>query len=245
MGMATYRSFSGIRAEWGAVILAAGRGHRMGGPKAWQIWHGRSFLEWILEVLRHTGTPPVAVVVAPDTPPLPGNYPRPIRRLINPRPDFGPAGSLWRAWRRIVDPEDWSAVLVWPVDFPAVPPEVVLRLLEAYRTHRSNGWIWRPHDGTRPGHPILLHRDLGRWLLLPPVHRRGIRYLQRLFADRVVDVAVRTPTIHWNMNTPAHLRQYAPVWQPGGGSLRPGPRSVMMGHHCDLDVCHSIRASGL
>src|SRR6185436_9871447 len=52
----------------GAIVLAAGKGERMGRPKVLVEWEGKSFLEHVLGSLKDTEASPVVVVLDPGSP---------------------------------------------------------------------------------------------------------------------------------------------------------------------------------
>ena len=108
------------------VVLAGGRGSRLGGAKATVPLAGRALLFWALDALR-----PVvgdAVVVAkPDTqlPPLVD-----VDVWREPQEGFHPVHGLLHALRRAGD----RTLVVVPVDMPLVPPGLLAQLLDAVGT---------------------------------------------------------------------------------------------------------------
>ncbi len=105
------------------VVLAGGRGSRLGGAKATVALAGRPLLFWAFDSLR-----PVvgeAVVVAkPGTelPPLTD-----VEVWREPQEGFHPVHGILHALRRAGD----RTIVVVPVDMPLVPPALLARLLDA------------------------------------------------------------------------------------------------------------------
>jgi molybdopterin-guanine dinucleotide biosynthesis protein A len=149
------------------VILAGGRGRRLGGSKATIRLDGRPLLDHPLAAMRAAltgegepgeegGTPLIAVVAKPGTalPPL-----GPVPLWTEPAEPFHPLVGLIRA----LEGAAGRAVLVCPVDLPFITAETLRRL------------AWRPADGAPA---LLAARDgivqplLGRW---EPVALAGLR----------------------------------------------------------------------
>ena len=105
------------------VVLAGGRGSRLGGAKATVSLAGRPLLSWALDCVR-----PVvgdAVVVAkPDTelPPLTD-----VEVWREPQASFHPVHGILHALRRADD----RTIVVVPVDMPLVPAALLARLVDA------------------------------------------------------------------------------------------------------------------
>jgi len=110
-----------------AGVLAAGAGRRLGGiPKALLRRRGLTFLETIASVARRGGASGVAVVLGHHAA-IVGELASQVsdRLAYNPAPDRG-MGSSARELSRVV-PEG-VALLLWPVDTPAITEETVRRL---------------------------------------------------------------------------------------------------------------------
>lgn len=108
-----------------ALLLAAGSGRRMGGPKALLILGGETLLDRMIRIAATAGFGPLVVVVsdwyqeAAD--------PRPDLLVVrNPHAAEGMAGSL-RAGLSVLPPEA-TAVLILTLDQPAVDGDLLRRL---------------------------------------------------------------------------------------------------------------------
>ena len=140
-------------AVW-AAVLAAGAGRRMGGrAKALLPLAGGTFLEAVVAAARGGGVDGVVVVVghhAEQVEPLAREVADRVAR--NPAPDRGMGTSIREAARAV---PDGAALLVWPVDVPAVRPATVAAVLAAAK--RTPGRTVVPvHRGSSGGHPTLL-----------------------------------------------------------------------------------------
>ena len=179
---------------YGVVIVAAGQGRRMGGPKALltvpsgdmtsgeplAVAHARAHLD--------RGARRVVVVVRAEVAAVLARFARPgLELVISSAPDaLGPAGSLRTALHYLeAAPDDW--LLVQPVDAPPVAPEVVAALVARAHAEPRPRAV-RPVFEGRRGHPVLVSRsvmDPLRAAAPPP-----LRDVLASLGDEVVDVPV-------------------------------------------------------
>ena len=134
-----------------AVVLAAGRGRRAGGPKAMLPIAGVTFVEHVAGLLLRPGVAGAIVVLGHDadhiraTIRLPGN----ATLVVNDAYDTGMLGSIL-AGLAVAEGEGADAVLVHPVDHPLVAVETVDRVVGALH---DGATIAVPSHGGRRGHP--------------------------------------------------------------------------------------------
>ncbi|MBI2389227.1 MAG: NTP transferase domain-containing protein [Deltaproteobacteria bacterium] len=133
------------------LVLGAGRGERLGGPKALLIIDDRPLA--VLHAERRPAGADVVIVLRAD-----------VARVLGPiahahvvesaeADDLGPAGSI-RAAVRAGAIEGADMILVTPVDVPPAPPERVAPLLDALSTHDAARW--------ERGHPIAIRGEVLR-----------------------------------------------------------------------------------
>ncbi len=192
-----------------AVVLAAGRGQRLGGngKAGVKLPDGRSMLEACLAAIRSAGIDEVLVVVRPGdqrsiaeacrlgVPAVPSRWPH-----------GGPFGSVRTALLRWGTSPDHTSgappcpLLLHPVDHPWVQPATLLALLRAARGRR----YVVPRLGGRRGHPVALGPDVLAPLasLCPTVTLRDA--LRR--AARSCELPVADPGVLANLNRPEELR---------------------------------------
>lgn len=91
-----------------------------------------------------------------------------------------------------------SAVLVTPVDYPAVPPEVVTELIDAHRRGRARLVV--PEWQGRGGHPVLVSLDF-REELLRLDEARGLRGLFDAHRDEVRRLPVSSSFVARDVDT--------------------------------------------
>lgn len=142
----------------GVVVLAAGGSARMGEPKQFLPFRGRSLLRHAAETAVTVGCGPVVVVLgaAADRlgPELAG---LPVRAVCNPDWEAG-IGSSLRIGIRSVATEEVDAVVVLLADQPLAGPEVIARLVERFRADRP-AVVAAEYAGTL-GVPAVFRRDL-------------------------------------------------------------------------------------
>lgn len=202
----------------GAVILAAGRGSRMGRSKATLPWGDRSLLEaWVARFLA-AGVSEIAVVLGPEmeairtsSPELPG-----LRWVCNQQAaETGPRESLLMGIDALEAP---SPLWFVPVDVPVVSAGVLEQVREAYRERATEGGdhplAALPSYRGSQGHPVLAGPDLVKRLF---EGERGDRIDELLSwaTRRLVVVDVNDLRVVGNMNRPQDYQAFVP---PSGHS---------------------------
>jgi len=109
-----------------ALILAAGSGTRIGGPKALLQIGSESFLARAARVLARPGVDAVAAVV--DRQVLAAHPGAAATLVLNPRPEDGMLSSILRGLDE-AEAAGADAVLLHPVDHPLVEPATVDRVV--------------------------------------------------------------------------------------------------------------------
>jgi molybdenum cofactor cytidylyltransferase len=133
------------------VVLGAGRGSRMGGPKALLRFGELSFLAHVAAALRRPGVSEVVAVVGHEAERViaeSGLAPD-VHVARNPRYDEGMLSSIW-CGLDAAQGLGAAAVLLHPVDHPLVSAATVDRVLHALA---QGARIAVPSHGGRRGHP--------------------------------------------------------------------------------------------
>ena len=107
-----------------ALILAAGSGRRMGGPKARLVLDGETLLQRTARIAQAAGCTPVIAVVGDWDP---GALDPSVRVVRNPEATEGMASSIRRGIAAL--PGSAPAVLLLVIDQPAVEVSLLRRLL--------------------------------------------------------------------------------------------------------------------
>ncbi len=160
------------------IVLAAGAGRRMGGPKALigPLADHRAPLARVCEWVHEAGCHQVIAVIGAES--------ARVRAVMQPE-----------SWLDIVEASDWtqgmgaslrtglaaasltsaSAALVTLVDLPDVRSQIYRRVLSAAGS--ASGTLARASFDGRPGHPVVLGRDWWESVAASAVGDRGAREL--------------------------------------------------------------------
>jgi CTP:molybdopterin cytidylyltransferase MocA len=169
------------------IVLAAGHGKRMGGPKAFVRYHDRTFLEHILDRCAESGSP---VTITVD-----GSFKARLLALLQANPI--PHAQLDLHWVEVDGRLPMVASLqaalmagnfghgfwLWPVDAPFLSADGWRMLGAAVAAHAEQ--ILKPRSGDRTGHPVwfpgwaVARIVSGEW----PTGLRG--FLQTCDPDRI------------------------------------------------------------
>lgn len=199
--------------EVALVVLAAGRGSRLGGvAKALlRLPEGATYLERIAATARQAGCGRgVAVVGAPFGAAVAAAARQLGLEVIeNPQPERGMASSieLGVAWAQAIGAE---AALLWPCDHPSVQAATVQALLTALPAGDDEGDALDavvPEVEGRGGHPALLAASLFSALARCAAEPEGARSVVRRGRVRRLAVADRGCVV--DIDEPADLRGLA------------------------------------
>ena len=204
-----------------ALVLAAGGGARLGGPKALAEAAGRPLIAWVVDACRRALVSEVLVVAGAEAqsveaaiealPAAPEEETAPVRVVVNEDWRSGKTGSLQYGWRAL---EGAPNVLVFPVDHPAVRLVTLDVILGVFGYAAAAPEIIVPVlqvDGERRrGHPIVLSGKLKDAVLaLGPDDPLNLFVRER----EVLEVPVDDEGVLLNVNEPADLDE-------AGGLLR-------------------------
>ena len=167
-----------MRNQIAGVLLAAGEGSRLGGPKALVEVAGTRLVDRGVALLRDGGTAPVVVVTGAVDVPLLG-----VITVHNPDWRSGMGSSLAAGLGAL--PDACAAAVVALVDQPLIGPGVVQRLIAAYLD--GAGIAVASYDG-RPRNPVLLARDEWAGVLALAAGDVGARPYLQAHPDRVTAV---------------------------------------------------------
>lgn len=201
------------------IILAGGRGERMGGPKGLVPIGaaGTPLLVWQLQRHRAAGGREAIVVLGHAAEaylaslselagPATG-----VRVVVNPRPELGPFSSLC-AGLAVVNKElsIEKAVFVLPVDVPAAQASTWAALARAFLTQGAFDAAV-PRQAGRGGHPVLLSKAFAARLLTLDLAHPDARLdvqLHMLPADKLARVDVADPLVLEDLNTPGDVERF-------------------------------------
>lgn len=186
-----------------ALLPAAGRSERMGVPKLLLPLAGRTVLECCIAAFWQAGIERILVVAPPEPPAIADTARRAgasVLHLAEPTSDMQAtvqAGLRWMAAHWQPGPDD--AWLLSPADHPVLDSEVVRLLCREYGSTRAS--ILVPTFQGRRGHPVLL-----AWrhaaAVLELASGTGIHRYIRAQTSEVREIAVASPAIHTDLDTP-------------------------------------------
>jgi CTP:molybdopterin cytidylyltransferase MocA len=189
-----------------AIILAAGRSSRMGRPKA-LLPHAdgvTTFVAYAIRTARAAGVSTIVVVGRPGDDSLRVEAMREAALfVVNPDPDRGPLSSLVSGLDDAED-HDATAIMVMPVDVPAVSAEALKRLIDAAAA--SPLPIARASTNGAHGHPVIFKRAVFNELRAAD-QSLGAREVVRRDPSRVLDVEVGDTGVTLDVNTPEDYRR--------------------------------------
>lgn len=202
-----------------SIVLAAGDGKRLGGPKALLAWPSPSGKDRPLSIAHAEDrlaaeSAEVLIVTRKTMIPALLGYVRPGIHLLSSdaAADLGPAGSLAFAVSRL--PEG-DLILVTPVDTQPARAETV-RAMVTRLVAEPELLAARPSYHGRGGHPVVLRRAaLDAYKTAAPPLREHLASL----GESVAVVEVSDPTIVLDLNTPADVMgvlRALPRFLPGG-----------------------------
>jgi molybdenum cofactor cytidylyltransferase len=205
-----------------ALVLAAGAGQRMGGPKALLPWgdtvlalaHARALLGAGVRAVHLVARPEVCEQLASR------GVGTSVHLIASQQPDaLGPAGSIRAAALHVPRPSS-PLVVVTPCDSLPVQPGTLARLALAHAaSRREDGLVWAavPLHLGRAGHPVLADAGLlhsyAREPSPPP-----LRNLLAGLGPRLVKVEVDDPTILADLDTREDVARWSAARFAGPGS---------------------------
>jgi CTP:molybdopterin cytidylyltransferase MocA len=139
-----------------AIVLAAGEGRRMGGPKALLPIGGETFLARACRLFARPGIASVVAVIGAEAERVRASaaIPPEATVAVNERWREGMLTSVWAGLDE-AEGQGADAILLHPVDHPLVDPATIDRVVEALAASAA---IAVPTWQGRRGHPGGFHR---------------------------------------------------------------------------------------
>jgi molybdenum cofactor cytidylyltransferase len=181
-----------------AIILAAGRSQRMGAFKPLLPFGDKTVIDHSVDNLSKAGLDNIVVVVGQD--PRAEELRRHLENsavsfAVNPDPLSEMSSSIACGVQALA--ETVKAVVILPVDHPAVPFEVVAELIDEWRKGTS---LVVPSWSGRGGHPVLIDLCYRNELITLDTDR-GLRSLFDTHRDQVKRLPVTSSFIARDMDT--------------------------------------------
>ena len=179
-----------------AIVLAAGRSRRMGAFKPLLPFGNQTVIESCVSNLRSAGIEEIIVVVGHrDNDVRQQLNSIPVTFVLNPDPDTEMSVSI-QLGLAAVSP-DARAILITPVDHPAVPGSIIRSLVE---NRRAGAKLVQPEFQGKGGHPVLV--DLAfRDELMTMGEKAGLRGFFADHRQEVLRLPVDSPFVAQDMDT--------------------------------------------
>jgi nicotine blue oxidoreductase len=186
-----------------AIVLAAGEGRRMGGPKALLPLAGTTFLARLCSLFASEGASPVIAVLGAEAERVSrdAGVPDGAVTVVNERWRDGMLTSVWRGLEE-AEARGAAAALLHPVDNPHVTRATVAAVAAALR---SGALVAAPSHAGRRGHPAGFARDAWPALRAAPV-AGGARTVLSQHPEWVVHVPAG-PDCLVDLDSPSDLQR--------------------------------------
>jgi molybdenum cofactor cytidylyltransferase len=190
-----------------AVVMAAGCSSRMGQPKMVLPWGDTTVIGRVVWVLSQVGIQPIVVVTGDARSQVETALSASGAQLVF-NPYFARQEMLVSLKIGLgVLGEDVEAALVVLGDQPQIELDVVLSILERYRSRRAALVV--PSFHMHRGHPWLVERRLWRAIFdLDPAST--LRDLLNRHADQIDYLNVETPSVLQDLDTPEDYQRQRP-----------------------------------
>jgi CTP:molybdopterin cytidylyltransferase MocA len=185
-----------------AVVLAAGRGQRMGRDKALLRLGPRTLVEEHVATLRRAGVGPIAVLRRRDAATLPAGVGA-VNVVLQPREEATQFDSLVLGLFAL----GRAPVVVLPVDNDLLRDDTLSRALDAARRAEGHRAIV-PQFGGKSGHPVVLLRPGVDAVIRDADDPHGVHRLDHLlarWAEAVVPCAVDDDAVVRDFDRPEDL----------------------------------------
>ncbi len=139
----------------GAIVLAAGKGRRIGTPKLRLLTGGETFLHCCDRLARSGGADPVLCVVSPDEAAWAAAEVPEARVVVNENKEADMLSSI-QVGLNVAGA--CAGVVILPVDHPFVNGDTVRLLVTAAKD--DTGSVFKPAFNGRSGHPVLIPQAL-------------------------------------------------------------------------------------
>jgi len=187
-----------------AVILSAGESRRMGTPKALLPYHGKTFVEHLLEITCHSRIASRRIVLGAHLDQIRAKLPSEAASIVmNPDWRQGQLSSIQAAIRTI-GADETAGLILCPVDHPLFSPKLIAQLIDAFDS--SGKLVVLPVYHGRRGHPVIFAASLYPELLAasPAI---GAREVVWAHAAELQEVPTEEEGVVLNINDPETLRR--------------------------------------
>jgi molybdenum cofactor cytidylyltransferase len=134
-----------------ALILAAGKGSRIGTPKLMLEINNKSFVNVIIDKVRSAGIEDICCTVSDNTFIWARENIRDCKIAVNPEPERGMISSVYYGTMKL---EECDGVMIIPVDHPFVEVDTYKSLITEFSKDIDS--VFKPGYEGKSGHPVLV-----------------------------------------------------------------------------------------
>ncbi len=186
-----------------AVVLAAGKGKRLGTIKPLVLIDGEPALIRVIRSIRNAGVETIIVVLGHAAESVKAHVDLTGCRVVtNPGYETGMAGSLIRGIESVSPAAE--GILIFHADMPAVKAETIRAVIQRAK---QGARIAAPSYRTQRGFPVYLHRSCFQELLPTLTGNVGARRYIAQHLEELVLVEVDDPGVVHDIDRPEDLRK--------------------------------------
>jgi len=180
------------------TLISGGESRRMGSPKALLPYHGKTFIEHLIQVTRHPRVGTLRVVLGAQANEIGKTLgEHAANAIVNADWQKGQLSSIQAAIRSL--PPGSSGLILCPVDHPIISATLIGELIEAFDA--SGKSIALPIYRRKRGHPVIFRSTLFDELLVasPDI---GARQVVWAHAGDIAEVPTEEEGVLLNINDP-------------------------------------------
>jgi molybdenum cofactor cytidylyltransferase len=181
------------------LILAAGKSERMGKPKLMLDFHGKTFLDHIVDEACHSALTEVKVVIGHNAEQVQSRFPNLKGKwIINPDYERGQLSSI-QSGLTFFKNYSLDGIMLFLIDHPFISLKLINQLIDYFDVNRHS--IVIPSYSRRRGHPVIFPKSLFEdlWNASPD---RGASDVVRRHEKQIFHAEVDNPGILIDIDTP-------------------------------------------
>lgn len=183
----------------GTVILAAGKGSRIGTPKIYLKTGGSYFIDIICENLFHAGIEKITSVISSNIDTSCFHYNDIISWVVNLTPDLGMISSIYTGINSLPGKIGY---LIVPVDHPKILSETFRNLVQTFLAN-SESIVIAAYKNT-PGHPIIIPKSISDNIEKKD-YKDGLRGIIHSSGSHIIYCETNDPGVIININSKEDL----------------------------------------